>query len=146
MLGRTHLAAAVFLAVLFFSIYSYDSITNVFLLFLFVIGSLFPDVDSARSILGRKIKIISFIFKHRGFFHSIFALVLFSLLLGLLFKPIAGIVFASGFTLHIVMDAITKEGIHILGFKIQGPIKVGSITEHVFYLVLLVASLIFMII
>lgn len=146
MLGRTHLAAAVFLAVLFFSIYSYDSITNVFLLFLFVLGSLFPDIDSAKSIIGRKVKIISFLFKHRGFFHSVFALILFSLLLGLLFKPVSGVVFALGFALHLIMDAVTKEGIHILGFRIQGPIKVGSITEHVFYLVLLVLSLLFMIV
>lgn len=145
MLGRTHFAASIFLAVLFFSIYSYDSVTNVFLLLVFILGSLFPDIDSAKSILGRKVKIISFIFKHRGFFHSIFALILFSLLLGLLFKPIVGVVFASGFALHLIMDAITKEGINIIGFKIQGPIRVGSLIEQILYLVLLLASLIFII-
>jgi membrane-bound metal-dependent hydrolase YbcI (DUF457 family) len=141
MLGRTHFAASIFLAVLFFSFYSFDNITNVFLLIVFVFGSLFPDIDSSKSIIGRKVKLVSYLFKHRGFFHSIFAMLLFGLLFYFLFSPSVGFAFVTGFLLHLMMDAISKEGLVFFGTRIKGPIKVGSMTEHIIYLVLLVVSL-----
>lgn len=143
MLGRTHLALSLFLSSLFFSNYSFDVMSDLVLFSIFIIGSIFPDIDSKDSLIGRKVKLIPFLFKHRGFFHSIWSLIMFSLLLGLLIKPIAGIFFALGFSLHLLLDGISKEGIKIFNKKIKGPIRVGSIYEHLLYLVLLMLSLFF---
>lgn len=145
MLGRTHLASAIFISSLFFSNYLFDTQTNVFLFVFFILGALFPDIDSSHSILGRKVKLIPFLFKHRGFFHSFWALIMFMLLFYGLFSLDVALVFSAGFVLHLILDAITKEGIALFGFKIKGPIRVGSLLEHIIYLILLVLSLLILV-
>lgn len=142
MLGRTHIAAAIFMAALFFSFFKFDLLTNILVLVILVIGSIFPDIDSSTSIMGRKFKLISFLTKHRGFLHSIWSLILFSILVYLLLSPLLGIVFATGFILHLMLDAITKEGVKIFGKRIRGPFKVGSIGEKVFYALLLIGTVV----
>lgn len=75
----------------------------------FLIGSVFPDADIKYSTIGKFIP-LWLIWKHRGFTHSLTALVLFS-------APIAywnfkwGCLFAVGYLLHLLMDSSTPMGI-----------------------------------
>jgi inner membrane protein len=132
LLGRTHLLTACVLGVLVIKVFSIKSPLIFFIALLF--GSLFPDIDSQTSILGRKIKFFSFFFKHRGFFHSSLILILICLIVFSLSKWFV-IGFALGFLSHLILDAITKEGLTFLFIgKIKGPFKVGGWQEHIFAL------------
>ena len=90
-----------------------------------MIGSLYPDIDNSKSMLGRKIKPISYVvnklFGHRGFIHTPFNLLclmlltMFPMFLSNNYEalPIA-IGFAVGFASHLFLDSITKGGISFL--------------------------------
>jgi len=140
MLGRTHLIFSSFLLILFFYFYHFDILNNLFLVSMFLFSSIFPDIDNRRSILGRRIKLFSYLFKHRGFLHSIWALILFSGLIFLLNAKL-GLVFMAGYLLHLILDGMTREGISFFSKRVRGPIVVGSVVEHTIYLSLLLLSL-----
>ena len=57
--------------------------TTNFLIFclIAIFGSMVPDIDNPSSKLGKNIKIVGYVFKHRGFFHSLPALILFIFIL-----------------------------------------------------------------
>lgn len=141
MLGKTHFALSLLISILFFYFFSFSFITNIFMLVFFLFGSLFPDVDTPKSILGRKMPLISMFTKHRGFFHTLFATALFSFLIYLIFNLKLALSFMSGYILHLMLDAITKEGIVFFGIRIRGPIKVGTVFEQVSYFFMLLISL-----
>lgn len=120
------------------------------------IGSLYPDIDNSQSMLGRKIKPISFIinklFGHRGFIHTPFNLICLLLLMGTPlilteqynYLPIV-IGFAVGFLSHLFLDAITKGGISFLypfsrkRFNLT-TIKTGGIGENLIVVFMLLIS------
>ena len=90
-----------------------------------VVGSIYPDIDNPKSMLGRKIKPISYVinkvFGHRNFVHSPFNLLLISLAATILcvlggkqnfLLPLFG--FIIGFILHLILDSITVGGIPFL--------------------------------
>lgn len=143
MLGKTHLLAA---ATVFIGLYTLGFISKPLFFFLgLFIGSLFPDIDSQTSILGRKVKFLSFFLKHRGFFHSPILLILLLVVIYPIHPGLA-IGFATGFILHVLLDMITKEGITLpfLG-KRKGPLRVGSWQEHIFQLLLIIIIFYFLI-
>ncbi|MBW2998940.1 metal-dependent hydrolase, partial [Candidatus Woesearchaeota archaeon] len=45
-----------------------------------LIGSSFPDIDHPRSKVGKYFKPIGWLFEHRGFFHSVFPIIILFLL------------------------------------------------------------------
>lgn len=103
-----------------------------------IIGSLFPDIDSQTSILGRKVRFLSFFLKHRGFFHSVLLLALICLIL-LPFNKLLLVGFALGFVSHLLLDIISKEGIKLpLIGRLKGFIRVGSWQEMLFSLLLII--------
>ena len=71
----------------------------------FLIGSIFPDCDIKQSMMGKLLPLWLF-FNHRGFTHTLPAIVLFA-------SPIAyfnmkwGLLFAAGYLLHLAMDDST---------------------------------------
>ena len=138
----THLAMGlyifVFLERLFFE-------ENRLVLFLLVfIGTLFPDIDIITSTLGRKFKIVGEVFKHRGFIHSIYPLILLSLLVHAIWNNyFYTIAFASAYFFHLVLDAFTKMGIKPLwiGPKIRGFTKTGSVVDKFLFVFLIVISI-----
>ena len=75
----------------------------------FLIGSVLPDCDHRHAPMG-KILPLWLVFNHRGFTHTIPAVILFS-------APIAywnlkwGMLFAAGYLLHLLMDSSTPMGI-----------------------------------
>jgi inner membrane protein len=140
--GKTHFSFAIFFLLivsLFADLNLIFFISSVFLLF----GTMFADIDEVNSFLGKKIKIIGYIFDHRGFFHSIFSLMLFFVFMILFFGYYYALFFAIGYLLHLLLDSFTKEGIKpfIFGLRISGDIKVGSIIENIIYLFLIFSNI-----
>lgn len=129
MLGRTHLLFGIFLCTFF---------TQPLVWFILLLSSLFPDIDSTTSFLGRKAKFIGKTFEHRGFFHSFFFFIPFSLLLAS-YSWTYGVAFFLGCGSHLVLDMMTKQGLRLFPFKkrLRGPIKVGGISENIFFFLLL---------
>lgn len=142
MKGKTHLFSGIFVFLLFLSFSKLSLDTLIYASF-FLLGTLFPDIDVATSTVGKKAKIIGWAFKHRGFFHSLFGLVLISLI-PFSFNFFWGIFFAMGYLTHLLEDMLTKSGIRpfIYGFKIRGPLVVGEISEKVICLFFQITSLV----
>ncbi len=121
MLLYTHLAFA-FLVGLYF-------IPNQIIFVL--LGSVIPDIDNTHSWVNRRLKItriFSYLFKHRGFCHSLwFGLGLF-ILLSYFIPTYAGAILI-GYCSHLVMDSFTKHGVNYLypisRFHVRGFIETG---------------------
>lgn len=117
----------------------YFFIENYFLFFFIVLfTTLFVDIDEADSTIGKKVRplstIINSIFGHRGIFHTLLIPVPIVLTLHFFQYPeIANAIFL-GYSSHLFMDMLTPAGIYPLyplKWRIHGPIRVGSVFEHV---------------
>jgi inner membrane protein len=144
MQGKTHVLGGAAAGLLYLSV----NPVNDPLLFVSscAIGALIPDIDHTGSTIGRKVplldNIISAIFGHRTFTHSL----LFLFLTFLLFRFTNwNIDFEFGILIgmfsHLVLDALTKEGIQFLWpikirVGIPGGIRTGGPFERVFMLAL----------
>lgn len=106
------------------------------------IGSLLPDLDHPKSILGRRFPLGSALgIRHRGWMHSLLGLAIFSYLTSLINPSLApGITL--GYMLHLLADSfnpagiawfypISKKRIHIIG------IRTGSVAEYVINLIII---------
>lgn len=90
-----------------------------------VLGSLFPDIDTSTSKMGKKLKpiskIINKMFGHRGFFHCPLLIIGLFFLFKYIFETnniteysIAYMGFLFGIGIHLVCDMMTKGGIPVL--------------------------------
>ena len=144
MLFLTHLFGGILGALLFTRIIETQSI----ILYVFVIiGSLLPDIDHPASKLGKKVKLIGWIFGHRKSFHSVFLpLVLGMPLIFVSFYLFYAFLF--GFLIHLLLDALTLKGVMpfypLNKSVIKGWIKTGSLLEYIL-LVLIFVSIIILI-
>lgn len=76
-----------------------------------VLGSLFPDIDTPFSKLGR-LNPLSFIMKHRGFTHTTLCLVISSCVIATITNNLAyTTAFGFGYLLHLLADTLTPMGI-----------------------------------
>lgn len=144
MMGRTHLSIGV---LLLFALDRYTEFVGgneLLASILILVAAILPDIDHSSSIVGRKFRFVSWAFRHRGFFHSLFAMVFFTVLIQLLFfERSMSIVFMLGYASHLFADSITKEGTTLFyprKMKIKGPLVVGSFAETLFFLGLVVLS------
>jgi len=141
MMFKTHIVISLLVALIVFPIFSINK--GLFLL-VFLIGSFFPDIDSPYSFIGRKTKILGWLFRHRGLFHSIWMLISLSVGIWVLFSNATySIVFGLGYLVHLITDAVTKEGIYPLypfRFRIRGFIKTNSVAEKVVFTFCLIAG------
>ncbi len=107
---------------------------NEILLLIFVLlGSLLPDIDEKHSkatqwtgLIGQ---ITSFFSKHRGFFHSLFFLILTTLTTKYVFNEYYAWGIFIGITSHLLADSLTKQGLPIMypfSFKIKGFFKTNG--------------------
>jgi len=107
---------------------------------LVVLASILPDIDHPDSKLGKKVKIIGFLFEHRGFFHSVFALVLFSFPVFYFLNPLYGLAVLAGYLSHMAIDCLTHQGImpfHPLSRqRISGFIATNSSFEFVIFILI----------
>ncbi|PIN86131.1 hypothetical protein COV19_06560 [Candidatus Woesearchaeota archaeon CG10_big_fil_rev_8_21_14_0_10_44_13] len=145
MMFKTHLAFGALAAL--FAI-QYLNPRNQLLFFLVVVfASSLPDIDSPESKIGSKVKVIGWLFEHRGFFHSFIALGLFSLLFFLATKnELYSAAFFAGYASHIVIDAFTIEGIAplhpVLKTRLKGFIRTGHFLEFIVFIGLVVFAVI----
>jgi len=139
MMWKTHLAFGGLIGLLLIPILKPSQPIIFFAIVLF--ASLLPDIDHPDSKLGRKVKIISKLFKHRGFFHSIFGVALFTLPF-LYFKlDLIAIPLLIGYCSHLLGDLITLEGImpfYPLRISVKGFMRVNSWTETGIFVLLLI--------
>ena len=141
MLLRTHIVFGIFFILLFF-----HQVQHGFIFALFVLlATALPDIDSQNSSYGRHLifRPIQFVFRHRGVLHSIFAAVFFSIIIAI-FWPIASFGFFVGYSLHLVIDSLTKEGVRAfwpLGWQSAGPILTGSIVDETLFFVMIVVDI-----
>ena len=76
----------------------------------FLIGSVFPDCDHRQAPMGRLFP-LWLCFNHRGFTHTLPAIALFSLPVGIFISWKWAALFACGYLLHLLMDSSTPMGI-----------------------------------
>ncbi len=138
MLVRTHLVFAVLCAIIIDMIIP---ISNRYLFYgLIIFGALLPDIDHKGSTINKILPItdiIATLFKHRGFFHSIFPIFILYGISYALGYPIAGIYVGIGYFTHLISDAFTKLGVNFLHpfsrLHARGFIEVGTFEETVFF-------------
>ena len=108
MLIRTHIAISVFFIFLFLP----HVTSKVLFIAVAIIATFIPDIDSGFSILGRKaiFKPVQFFVRHRSFIHSFTFCLLVSIMLAV-FIPQVSSAFFLGYSLHLLADSFTKEGI-----------------------------------
>jgi len=99
-----------------------------------MIATALPDIDHPDSKVGKNVKIIGMLFKHRGFFHSLWAISLFTLLVNYFFHNITiTTAFLVGYSSHIIIDCFNHGGImpiHPLSsWKIKGFMKTNGFAE-----------------
>lgn len=139
-MGKTHLAIGILLLFVFSRFTELLSTNKILGASLLLFASLLPDIDNSRSIVGRKFKSVNWMFKHRSFFHSIFAMILFTVLIQVIFnKQNLSLLFMFGYLSHLVADSLTIEGTKPFYPKkkvIKGKLRVGSFLETVIFLIL----------
>lgn len=145
MLAKTHLTIGILCGAILIKFVKINDIIEFFIYFgLIMLGSLLPDIDHKNSKINNKIKIsklLTFIIKHRGVTHSILALILLSVLLWRFAGELYAISLFIGYSSHLLIDAITKEGVCLFSplskFRIRGIIRTGKIIEKaIFWLAL----------
>lgn len=142
---KTHLAFSLFIGLILIKILNIKN-QILFLIFL-LFFAVFPDIDEKTSKISKKIKLLSypinFIFKHRGFFHTIYLpLILF--LLFFIVNKILSIAILAGYLSHLFLDSLTKSGIKpFKPFKLKfyGFFKSGGFFDYFFFLLLLLIDI-----
>ena len=145
MLFKTHIAFA-FLISLF--IYPYFTFYSILSIIIICISSILPDIDHPNSKISKQNPlrfITKYILNHRGMLHSLFTPIFLYLLLAIIHKEFALLVFI-GYTSHLFIDSFTKRGIKplhpVLNFKIKGNTRTDSIIEKsLFFLIIILIML-----
>lgn len=108
MLLKTHLAISVFFILFLLPFVEHKLV----FIIISLIATYLPDADSRYSKIGyRKIaRVLQWFTKHRGMIHSFTFLISITLLL-VLFFPVIALGFFLGYSLHLLADGFTKEGI-----------------------------------
>ena len=124
----------------FFGVHSSGASDKILVIATAMLFSILPDTDMVKSKAGKHLQpfstVISFIFRHRGFLHSFsFAAIVYFGIRYLLSPAIAAAA-AIGYSSHLILDSLTKEGIKPLSplsrFRLRGFIKTGGILEKAF--------------
>jgi len=137
---------AIFMIILFM-----QQVENQFLFILMVmIATVLPDLDSGFSSYGRHMifRPLQFFVKHRGIVHSFTAAVLLSVLMAV-FYPVLSFGFFIGYSVHLICDSFTREGIQPfwpLKARSSGFIRTGGkIEESLFFSLIFVDIIMFFI-
>ncbi|QJC35115.1 metal-dependent hydrolase [Enterobacteriaceae endosymbiont of Donacia proxima] len=104
-----------------------------------IITCLLPDIDHPKSILGRKIKIISYLinklFGHRGFTHSLLSILIFGFMIFFIdiklihiFDMKLGLII--GYCSHIIADILTPLGVPLF-WPYKKKFKLPLITKKI---------------
>lgn len=142
MLGSTHAAFALLVGLIV--LHAGVPANPLLALILAVLGALLPDVDEARSILGRRTKLAAWLFPHRGVFHSIIMAIFLTILLyGIRPDSALALFFLAGYLSHVVGDLLTPKGAQPFWpsrLRIRGPIRVGKGAERLLFWILIMVD------
>jgi len=109
-----------------------------------MMGAILPDIDLPTSKIGKKVK-IGYLLEHRGFFHSLFAPILFSAIIYMFFRKEIAIAFFFGYLSHIVLDALNYKGIMPFAplnrWKIKGFVKSGGVIDFVLFVIIVAVDI-----
>ncbi len=135
-MSKTHLAFALFAGSSLF--YFLDIEQKIIFLSVVFFASIFPDIDTPYSRIGRRIRPLSnlfkVLFKHRGFLHTVFFLAAIDFLLLYFEYGFFAFAFSVGFLSHLVMDSLTKQGVkpfYPFPFRVKGFLKTGGFFENI---------------
>jgi inner membrane protein len=142
---KTHLAFGFLVGMLLLQLFR--PANQILFMALVMFASVLPDIDHPDSKIGKNIKIIGFLFEHRGFFHSVFALVLFTFPVYYFFKSYTlGFAVLAGYAAHMIADCITTQGIMplhpISRIKIRGFIKTSGFIEYILFIVVVLFDIV----
>ena len=143
---KTHLLFALFLSLILHPYFDFKIIPFILIL---VLSATLPDIDHCKSWIGKKVfplsYIINFIFGHRKLIHSLFFVLVLSLLINLLYGDYY-IPFLIGYLSHLFLDSLTRQGINLfypLKPKANGFIKTNGVIENMFLGFLLIINLLY---
>ena len=146
MMYYTHFVISLFFIILFFPNVEF----KLSFVLVTLIATFIPDIDTMHSNVGKHkiFRFFQFFSKHRGMIHSFTFLIAVSILLALFF-PIIVFPFFLGYSLHLLADSFTKEGITPFwpyNKKSSWRIKTGGVTEtsiFVFFIFLNLLAVVF---
>ena len=111
MMFITHIGFALLLGLLAVK-FSFLPVNKYLLIATIIFASLLPDIDSGTSLIGRRFKLASLFFKHRGMIHSLLFMIGFSALFFLLTKNLYYfLALAAGYLSHLLLDSMTPSGV-----------------------------------
>ena len=136
MKATTHLVFGLLLATLITQLYYFEN--PLLAIILVLVGSLLPDIDEKNSRFGRKVPVVSYLTKHRTFFHGILFCVFCFIALLVFVELRYALAFVAGFFGHVLLDALTPMGVKPFWpseTKINGFVKVGGVLEKLIFYV-----------
>jgi len=148
---KTHVIFALFVYLLIALLLPLNK--EFYALLIVALGSLMPDIDSSSSYINNKLrigKLAAITSRHRGFWHSIFGMLVILVCFGILFLilniQVALILYlAFGYLMHLLADSLTVSGIRPFwkysSFEIKWKIKTNGIFEYILFFVLLILSI-----
>jgi len=144
MMYYTHIAFGLLVGLISLFFITVDN--AVLFLFLVVFGSLLPDIDHSKSKVGKNVKIVGFLFEHRGFFHSLLATIFFVLIIHVLFRDLTiTLGFGIGYLSHILLDMLNFKAVKLLfplPIKVKGFMKTKSIGEYALFFVFVIVDVV----
>jgi len=138
---KTHILFGFLVGIFFLKLIQIDNMVLYFVLI--ILGSLLPDIDHPNSKIGSLFKPVGWLFEHRGFFHSIFPVIILLLLIKVnqvLFIPLS-----IGYISHILIDMVTIKGVlliyPLINLRVNGFIKTGGLIELIIFYFLVIVNL-----
>jgi len=144
MLFRTHLAFSFLAAMVLMQHVTVPN--NITFLLVFLLFSVMPDIDEYSSKISKGTKpfstLIQLMVRHRGIFHSIYVPLLISVVLAVFHQTVLALAAITGYLSHLLIDALSVQGIRplapIINKPIKGFIRVNSILENILFLILVI--------
>lgn len=146
MMFKTHVMFAVLLSIIFIQMFEMEYWYLFFVVSVFVAG--IPDIDIPKSEFGKRAKPVSFLinlfFGHRGLFHSIFFAIALFILIGFLGSQTVAAGALLGYSSHLILDGLTKEGIRPLTplsrFRVSWFMRSGGIFDWALFFIFIVLT------
>jgi len=134
MLLKTHIMFAIFFILLFVQHVN----DKMIFIAMVLVASVLPDLDTGFSSYGRHLifRPLQFFVKHRGVIHSFTTAVVLSVLIAV-YWPVASFGFFIGYSVHLILDSFTREGIQPFWpfkWKSSGPLTSGGRIEEILFL------------
>lgn len=129
----------------YFGLSGINSFQFLWFIIIAILASMMPDIDNPSSKLGRNIKIVGYVFNHRGFFHSLPAMLLFTFIIARFTSNLNTFAFFLGYISHLGLDTLNKQGIYWLyplKYKLKGIVKTNGFLEKALFYIMIIFILV----